>query len=761
MSASPTGCLRLGFAGRLRLLAAVLAAMVLAALLSAMPAVEAQSDPITVRLASAEGGAVTEPLDDSTVTDIHMLSYLLTLSRALVSRETVTVQLTFSGNAALGTDYELRCPTPEPTGVSCNSLNTSSNANVVFTGLTGGETAGVIITVVAKCDRKIDNGTERCVRANESENIENRGNGETAKIELGSISASSGITTLKDDRSNSFIIVDLPAQTDRDPLGVTLKFDTQRLNRSELGTTYAVTAEAGNPMPRDVSFPLEFAFGDAATAMFASPEPWLVAATQGDVDVPSSIVIPHGKIRGSVSLTYVDDDIDETLESFFMRFDADNFPAAYKPKTEGEANNWKQFRIIDDDATRVTLTRTGGASIDEGEIVDYTLSLSRGLGGFEDRPGTTPNGYESLTASLFFDYRNTATLGTDFTLACPTNLPTGVTCAGLDTTNPSVTFNADPTPGDLTAPNNYRDARITATSVTITLAASADDVVESGGELVRIGIGALAPMLVLNDHSAERAPDPRALGICDPGTNCISSTDSSDPPPSNPQPSDPQPPNPQPPNPQPPNPSPSNPSSPSSSSTSTTQSTTQPDSDQEFTDLDEVFDVHRDAVNAFVDDGVFDRLGCEANRLCPDQTITRWRLAVIMIRQLEGTTNLPAAITRSLFSDVDAGLWWAPYVQRLSRLEITRGCATDPLRYCPDRPLTRAQAASFLARTYELTTSTNPGFVDIEGSVHADAINALYAAGITKGCATDPLRYCPERPLSLQEFATMLNRAKN
>jgi len=747
MSASPTGCLRLGFAGRLRLLAAVLAAMVLAALLSAMPAVEAQSDPITVRLASPEGGAVTEPLDDSTVTGISRLSYLLTLSRALVSGETVTVRLTFSGDAALGTDYELRCPTPEPTGVSCNGLNTSS-ANVVFTGTTAGESAGVILTVVAKCDKKIDNGTERCVRANESENLENNGNGETAKIGLGSLSASSGITTLKDDRSNSFIIVDLPKQTDRDPLGVTLKFDTQRLDRSELGTTYAVTAEVGNPMPRDVSFPLEFAFGDAATAMFVNPEPWLVAATQGDVDVPSSIVIPHGKIRGSVSLTYVDDDIDETLESFFMRFDADNFPAAYKPKTEGEANNWKQFRIIDDDATRVTLTRTGGVSIDEGETVDYTLSLSRGLGGFEGRPGTTPNGYESLTVPLFFDDRNTATLGTDFTLACPTNLPTGVTCAGLDTANPSVTFNADPTPGDLNAPSNYRDARITATSVTITLAASADEVSESGGELVRILIGGFGPMFSLNDHSAERAPDPRALGICDPGTNCISSTDSSDPTPSNPQPSNPQPSNPQPSNPQP-------------SSTSTTQSTTQPDSDQEFTDLDEVFDVHRDAVNAFVDDGVFDRLGCEANRLCPDQTITRWRLAVIMIRQLEGTANLPAVITRSLFSDVDAGLWWAPYVQRLSQLEITRGCATDPLRYCPDRPLTRAQAASFLARTYELSNSTNPGFVDIEGSVHADAINALYAAGITKGCATDPLRYCPERPLSLQEFATMLSRAKN
>jgi len=181
-----------------------------------------------------------------------------------------------------------------------------------------------------------------------------------------------------------------------------------------------------------------------------------------------------------------------------------------------------------------------------------------------------------------------------------------------------------------------------------------------------------------------------------------------------------------------------------------------------FVDLDETFDVHLAAVTAFVNDGVFDRLGCEQDRLCPNQMITRWRVAVILIRVIEGTGTQPSAVARSVFSDVDAEQWWAPHVQRLSQLGITIGCITDPLRYCPDKPLTRGQAASFIARAYDYSTDTNPGFVDIEGSPHADAINAVYAAGITnRGCATDPLRYCPDEPIMLQQFVTMLNRAKN
>ncbi len=541
----------------------------------------------------------------------------------------------------------------------------------------------------------------------------------------------------------------MPAvQAQGDPIQVSLKFDTKDRSLPERLVTVTVTAEAERSMSEDVSFPLEFAFGDAASAMFTNPDPWLAAATQDDVDIPSSIVIPRNKLRSSVSLKFVDDEIDETLESFFMRFDEGNFPVGYAPMGD-LGTKWQQFKIFDRDETKVTLTGTGVPSIDEGATVDYTLSLSRSLRAFNERYGFEPQkGYESLTVPLFFGFDSTATPATDFRLSCSTE--TGVTCRNMNSANPTVTFNADPTPGDQTDNDDVSNALTTAKSVTITLTASTDSVSESGGELVIIGMDNIDASN-LSDHLVERAPDPAVLRICDPGTSCAGTTgtEGTDPnPDTNPNP-----------NPQPSNPQPSSPRPSSGSSTRVTTTTTVP-SAPVFTDLDETFAVHREAVDALVKDGVFNRIGCATNRLCPDQTINRWRPAVIMIRQLDGANKQPPAITRSVFSDVNASSWWSRYVQRLSRLEITRGCATDPLRYCPDDPLTRAQAASFIARAYKLTSSTDPGFVDIEGSVHEADINAMYAAGITKGCATEPLRFCPDKPLTLQEFATMLHRAK-
>ena len=52
------------------------------------------------------------------------------------------------------------------------------------------------------------------------------------------------------------------------------------------------------------------------------------------------------------------------------------------------------------------------------------------------------------------------------------------------------------------------------------------------------------------------------------------------------------------------------------------------------------------------------------------------------------------------------------------------------------------------------------GFADVAArSVHAAAIDALYAAGITTGCATEPLRYCPDQPVIRAQMATFLTRA--
>jgi len=54
------------------------------------------------------------------------------------------------------------------------------------------------------------------------------------------------------------------------------------------------------------------------------------------------------------------------------------------------------------------------------------------------------------------------------------------------------------------------------------------------------------------------------------------------------------------------------------------------------------------------------------------------------------------------------------------------------------------------------------GFTDVVvGSIHAADINALAAEGITRGCSRNPLRYCPDQPVTRAQMASFLVRALN
>ena len=51
--------------------------------------------------------------------------------------------------------------------------------------------------------------------------------------------------------------------------------------------------------------------------------------------------------------------------------------------------------------------------------------------------------------------------------------------------------------------------------------------------------------------------------------------------------------------------------------------------------------------------------------------------------------------------------------------------------------------ATFLVRAAGLDAAGPSGFVDTSGTTHETNIDALAAAGVTVGCAKDPLRFCP------------------
>jgi len=99
-------------------------------------------------------------------------------------------------------------------------------------------------------------------------------------------------------------------------------------------------------------------------------------------------------------------------------------------------------------------------------------------------------------------------------------------------------------------------------------------------------------------------------------------------------------------------------------------------------------------------------------------------------------------------------------IEAIAEAGITKGCnPPDNDRYCPDQAVTRGQMASFLVRALNLAPSSTEGFTDIAGSLHEADILTLAAAGITKGCnPPDNDRYCPDRPVSRGEMATFLAR---
>jgi hypothetical protein len=141
--------------------------------------------------------------------------------------------------------------------------------------------------------------------------------------------------------------------------------------------------------------------------------------------------------------------------------------------------------------------------------------------------------------------------------------------------------------------------------------------------------------------------------------------------------------------------------------------------------------------------------GCGADVFCPERPVTRAEMATFLVRSF----GLPASPADAFFDD-DASSH-EPDIQALAASGITNGCGSEV--YCPTRPVTRAEMASFLARSLDLPAAPSAGFDDTAGSEHAAAIDALAAAGITRGCSETS--FCPDQSVTRGQMASFLVRA--
>jgi cytochrome c peroxidase len=89
--------------------------------------------------------------------------------------------------------------------------------------------------------------------------------------------------------------------------------------------------------------------------------------------------------------------------------------------------------------------------------------------------------------------------------------------------------------------------------------------------------------------------------------------------------------------------------------------------------------------------------GCGNGNFCPNDPVTRGQMAVFIIKAMGET---PVASPSGVFSDVAPGHPFAGFVERMAQLGITSGCGGG--QFCVNAPLTRAQAAVFIARAFNL-----------------------------------------------------------
>ena len=149
--------------------------------------------------------------------------------------------------------------------------------------------------------------------------------------------------------------------------------------------------------------------------------------------------------------------------------------------------------------------------------------------------------------------------------------------------------------------------------------------------------------------------------------------------------------------------------------------------------------------------------GCGDGRYCPGRDVTREEMASFLTRALK----LPSTSTH-YFRDVPKDSTHVNDVNALRAAGITMGCnppAND--RFCPKDPVKRDQMAAFLSRALDLKLPTTSTFSDVrDGSTFDRQIGAIANAGITKGCNPPTnSRYCPDRPVSRAEMASFLTRA--
>ena len=181
----------------------------------------------------------------------------------------------------------------------------------------------------------------------------------------------------------------------------------------------------------------------------------------------------------------------------------------------------------------------------------------------------------------------------------------------------------------------------------------------------------------------------------------------------------------------------------------------------EGTFRDDDDNTHRANIEQIADWGITQ--GCGQDRFCPSRTVTRAQMAAFLHRAVTRLYGAPDPAGEVQFTDVGPDVWYRSYAQWAAANGVmgTPGGAFDP-----QEAVTRADMAEMLVAAFD-NLSASPEFQglfsDVAGIPYATirAMEGIYYAGVTTGCGTAPLRYCPTKEVTRAQMASFLVRAVN
>ncbi len=126
--------------------------------------------------------------------------------------------------------------------------------------------------------------------------------------------------------------------------------------------------------------------------------------------------------------------------------------------------------------------------------------------------------------------------------------------------------------------------------------------------------------------------------------------------------------------------------------------------------------------------------------------------------------NIVTLLSLNTFTDVPGTYWAWQSIERLYSAGITSGCSTNPLSYCPDSPVTRGQMAVFLEKGLYYPDAFAPP--NLEPTFN-DTLGH-WAEDWIEALKNDGItagcgdgNYCPEDPVTRAQMAVFLLKAKH